>query len=338
MPHRISMIIPNQSGGVMDYVATMTAQLGGDARMLVFDPARDMGVDGDSVLLHYSGYGYGRYGAPLHLLAWVRRNRPRMKRFGVFFHETHAQSSSPLSSVFWVSPVQRFIATQLARHADFWISNIEVSTDWLQARAGAVPHLRLPIYSSVGELAELPPVRDQSLVVFGSEPLRTGTWREAGEPLFRWAAANGVALHDIGSAIRDPDVAAMLQANGVTLHGRLPVERIHALMQAATFGMLAYSPHCVAKSSVFGAYCAHGLVPLLLSGNTGTYDGLASGTNYLHGVPATDPAPADLTRIARAAFDWYQGHSVAASVAAIDALLRPEAASAERPARSGARA
>ena len=62
MADRITMLTTPPSGGVMDYVHTMTERLGADARVLVFDKQRsaDLPIDGDCVLLHYSGYGFAR--------------------------------------------------------------------------------------------------------------------------------------------------------------------------------------------------------------------------------------------------------------------------------------
>jgi len=322
---RITMIIPNQSGGVMDYVDALVERMP-DARVLRFQRGMDADLDGDRVLLHLSGYGYARYGAPLHLLGWLRRNRPRMQRFGVFVHEAYAVPTRITSSVFWVWRAQRYVASQMVKRADFWVTNTELKFDWLRTQAGSLPHRLMPICSSVGELAELPAVRNRTLVVFGSDAVRTNTWRAASDSLFRWARAAGLELHDIGAPVRDAAILAALQAHGVVQHGRLASGRIHALLGEASYGALAYSPHDVAKSSIFAAYCAHGMVPVLLPGTAGSYDGLVSGTHYLQGVPVADPLPADVAGMARAAFDWYQGHSVAACAEAIDDLLRPAGA------------
>ncbi|MEJ8858410.1 hypothetical protein WKW79_27835 [Variovorax robiniae] len=319
---RISMVIPDEPGGVMDYAHAMAERMG-NARVLGY--RKDLNVDGDAVLLHVSGYGYSRYGAPFHLLNWVKRNKPRMKRFGVFMHEAYAVPTRITSSVFWVWRAQRYIASQLAKRSEFWISNTHYIHDWLEKEAGHLPHLWMPIYSTVGELAELPTVREKKLIVFGTAPVRVNTWRAGGEELFRWAAASGLEIHDIGSPVKDAEVAAMLKAHGVVEHGRLSVEQIQALMGSATYGVVAYSPHDVAKSGIFNSYCAHGAVPVLLSPNNGAYDGLAPGVQYLKGIPSTDPAPAEVARMSRAAFDWYQGHSIAATCDPIEALLRPNA-------------
>lgn len=327
MTDRITMIIPDQSGGVEDYAGLM-AQHMDNARVLRFK-GKDGGIDldGDRVLLHLSGYGYARYGAPLHLLGWLRRHRPRMKRFGIFMHEAYAVPTRITSSVFWVWRLQRYVASQMAKRSDFWISNTEFKHDWLMTQAGDLPHLLMPVYSNIGEAVTFPANKRRRLLVFGSEPVRAGTWRDAGEALFRWTAAAGIEVHDIGSPLRDPGQLEVLRAHDVVQHGRLPVERIHELMRDASHGLVSYSPHDVAKSGIFAAYCAHGLVPVLLSPNTGTFDGLVRGTHYLQGVPAADPTPADTERMAHAAYDWYQGHSVAATVRATEALLRPAALS-----------
>ncbi|MEJ8845249.1 hypothetical protein [Variovorax rhizosphaerae] len=333
LDERITMVIPDVPGGVMDYAHMMAGHMG-NARVLVYH--KDLNVDGDSVLLHMSGYGYSRYGAPLHLLNWARRNKPRMKRFGVFMHEAYAVSDRITSSVYWVWRAQRYIASQLARRSDFWISNTHYIHDWLETQAGDLPHLWMPIYSTIGELAELPAVRQKKLVVFGTALMRVNTWRAGGEALFRWAAASGLEIHDIGSPIGDPEIAAMLKARGVIAHGRLPAEAVQKLLTAATYGVVAYSPHDVAKSGIFGAYSAHGVVPVLLSPNTGSHDGLAPGVQYLEGIPLAEPDPVEMARMSRAAFDWYQGHSVAASCDAIEALFGP-AHGAEGIVRSGTR-
>ncbi|MEJ8852902.1 hypothetical protein, partial [Variovorax rhizosphaerae] len=229
---RISIIMSGRPGGVTDY-SNMLAKHTGNARVLTFH--KDLRVDGDTVLLNVSGYEYARYGAPFHLLAWVRRNRPRMKRFGVFMHEAYAVSKRITSSVFWVWRAQRYVASQLAKRSDFWISNTHYVHDWLETEAGDLPHICLPVYSTVGELSELPPMREKKVaVVFGTEPLRTNTWQAGGEPLFRWAAVNGVEIHDVGSPIQDPELAAAMQAHGVIAHGRLPSKDVQELLTCAT--------------------------------------------------------------------------------------------------------
>lgn len=318
------ILVDPQRGGVRDFADTLAARLGADARVEVFEAG--LAVEpGTSVLLQYSGYGYARYGAPLHLLAWVRRERARMRTFGVFFHEAYTSGEPVTSSAFWVAPLQKYVAFQLARNSDYWLTNIQDTVQRLQPVAGAAPHRRLPVFSTVGEPEVLPDAaaRERRIINFGSEHLRAETYRVGGDALFRWAAQAQCEIHDIGAPIRDPEVAATLKAHRVDLHGRLPSEAIHELMGRSMFGVVRYPPGFVAKSSVFAAYCAHGLAPVLLwSGAYGTHDGLQAGTHYLAGMPQAPVPPQQVRAISRAAFDWYSDHSVGAHAAAIRAFLQ----------------
>ena len=318
MPDSAIIIVMKQPGGVTDYAQVVAERMTVPVRVLPFE--QDLPLDGAAVMLHYSGYGYAKRGAPLHLLAWLRRNRPRMRRFGVFFHELYA-TGKPTSSAFWLSPLQRYIASQLAKTSDFWFTNIEESEGWLLRRAGQVPHRRLAIPSCIGERPSFDTERRPVAVVFGSTPLRVLTYRAAGDALFRWAGEQGVEIHDIGSPIEDADLAETLRRHGVVTHGRLPPEAIRQLMTGARFGLTRYPPRFVAKSGVFGAYCTHGMVPILLADTHGAFDGLRPGTHYLHGIPERAVAPQDIARIGQSAFDWYQGHRVDAHAQATSELL-----------------
>lgn len=320
----ILIVVDPQRGGVRDYADTLAAQLGAQARVAVFEPGLSFD-EGTSVLLQYSGYGYARYGAPLHLLWWVRRRRARMRHFGVFFHEAYASGEPVTSSAFWVAPLQKHIARQLGRHSDFWLTNIQETVDRLQGVAGDRPHRRLAVFSNIGEARTFADgqLRDRVIVNFGGEHLRTETYRAAGDALFRWAAEVQCEVHDIGPPIRDAALAATLAAQGVRLHGRLAPEAVHALMSRAMFGVVRYPARYVAKSGVFAAYCAHGVAPVLLwTDLTSEHDGLQPGTHYLAGLPTAPLSAAQVEAVSRAAFDWYADHTVDAHAQATSALLQ----------------
>lgn len=313
------MIVMQQPGGVTDYAQVVAERMGAQVQVLPFD--QDLPLDGSAVLLHYSGYGYAKRGAPVHLLGWLRRNRPRMRRFGVYFHELYAMGK-PTSSAFWLSPLQRYVASRLARASDFWMTNIEESDGWLLRRAGDVPHRRLAVCSNIGELTACETVnREPVAVVFGGAALRTLTYRAGGAALFGWARQHGIELHDIGPPVEDAEVAKALRDHGAVAHGRLAPEAIQARMATARFGVTRYPPRFVAKSGVFNAYCAHGLVPILLTDSHGAFDGLSPGAQYLDGIPAKAIGADEGSRVARSAFDWYQGHRVDAHAQAMTELL-----------------
>jgi hypothetical protein len=319
MPDSTIILVMKQPGGVTDYAQVVADHMTVPVRVQAFEPGMQL-PDGAAVLLNYSGYGYAKRGAPLHLLAWARRNRARMRRFGVFFHELYA-TGKPTSSAFWLSPAQRYVASRLARMCDFWLTNIEESEGWLLRHAGQLPHRRLAIPSNIGEAASFGTERRPVAVVFGSASLRVLTYRAAGDALFRWAGEQGVEIHDIGSPITEPDVAEALQRHGVVAHGRLETEEIHGIMGGALFGLTRYPPRFAAKSGVLAAYCAHGMVPILLADTHGAFDGLRAGEQYLHGIPERAVSPQDIARIGRNGFNWYQGHCVDAHARATVELL-----------------
>lgn len=316
------IVVDPQGGGVRDFADTLATRMGDWARVEVFRPGLVV-EQGTSVLLQYSGYGYARYGAPLHLLAWVRRERARMRTFSVFFHEAYASGEPITSSAFWIAPLQKYVAFQLARTSDFWLTNIQETVDRLAGVAGAKPFRRLAVFSNIGEGTGNSRERERMIVNFGSEHLRADTYRAAGDALFRWAADAQCEVHDIGPPIRDPAMADALKAQGVRVHGRLPPEAIHALMSQAMFGVVRYPPRFVAKSGVFAAYCAHGVTPVLLwSDAYGAHDGLQPGTHYLPGIPQAPVSAERVQAVSRAAFDWYADHNVDAHVEATKALLQ----------------
>jgi hypothetical protein len=113
-----------------------------------------------------------------------------------------------------------------------------------------------------------------------------------------------------------------LTANSVIQHGRLDAGNISDLMRDALFGIVAYPVAYIAKSSVFAAYCAHGLCPVILS-NVGyaPSDGLLVGQHYLPGVPAGIVDADKAQRIGEDAWGWYQSHAVASHGAVLRKLL-----------------
>ncbi|MHB8210560.1 MAG: hypothetical protein ACYDDP_04370 [Acidithiobacillus sp.] len=321
----IHFITPDVQGGVYDFARILQAEIGPDIVHLVPLSVGNTGawqiLAGDSVVLQMSGYGFSKRGAPLWLLREMEMRRHEIKRFGVFFHELYA-FGPPWKSAFWVSPAQRHVVRRLAEMSDFWMTNREGSAQWLRQHAGHKPHAVLPIFSTVGELQSLPPARKNSLVVFGSAGLRTVTYRTAGRDLFQWASQQSLEIHDIGSPVTDTQVMDALTANSVIQHGRLEAGNISDLMRDALFGIIAYPVDYVAKSSVFAAYCAHGLCPVVLSKGYAPSDGLLAGQHYLPGVPTGIVDEDKAQQLGASAWGVYHSHGAACHVVALEALLR----------------
>lgn len=314
----IHLLVPVlKQGGVYDFACRIQEAIGPDSVRLVHiskENAADWKVGpGDSVVLHLSGYGYAKRGAPLWLLKKLEAERANIKTLGVYFHELYA-FGPPWRSAFWLSPVQRHISRRIAELADFWITNREDSAEWLRRFAADKPHAVLPVFSNVGEMATYSPKRLPQIVVFGGAALRAATYRAAGDLLFIWTKAQGLELHDIGPAMDDQTINDSLTQAGAKVHGRLEAEEASTILSKASFGLVRYPVEYVAKSGVFAAYAAHGVCAILISEGYKTSDGLVSGENYLAGLPDELVNEAKAGRVGKAAWEWYQPHRVGSHV------------------------
>lgn len=255
------------ASGVFDFATLLQSALGG-ARTVEVE-AED---DGDlppplaprgAVLLHYVGYGYHPRGIPLGLArSWeaARRAAPGA-RFGVHFHEPWA-FGPPWRSSFWLLPVQRAVARRLLVAADAAVTSLERYRRMLGRLAPGRQVAVLPMASTVGEPA--PPrswrERPARLVVFGSEGVRRRAWQ--GERLALAAAVRQLRVRevlDVGPGPVAPDSIAGVPVSRV---GLLLASEVSALLGDARAGFLAYPPDFLDKSTIYGAYLAHGLLPL----------------------------------------------------------------------------
>lgn len=307
------LVPPQKAGGVYDFACKLQGAIGpGSVRLVHLSKENvadwKVGSD-DTVVLQLSGYGFDKRGAPLWLIREIEGRRKHIKTFGVFFHELYA-FGPPWSSAFWLSPVQRHIARRLARMSDFWMTSREGSAQWLRQVAGDKPHAVLPVFSTIGEPDSVATTRLSRMVVFGSAGLRQATYQAAGNRLFEWARQASLEIHDIGAPVTDARLLEALRVNGVVQHGRLDDRAVRTLMQDALFGLLAYPVEYVAKSSVFAAYCAHGICPVLISNRYVQADGLVAGSHYLPGMPGID-GMGQAKIVGQVAWEWYQPHSVA---------------------------
>jgi len=313
----VTLIVPPVPGGVVDYASLIADRMGSESRVTPFRP--DLRIDSMSVVLQYSGYGYANRGVPIRLLHWLRTNRRRITRLGVTFHETYA--SGPLrSSAFWLSPAQRYIAQQIVRMCDFWVSSNELASNWLGDQALLKESATLPMFSNVGELDRLPEKDPKKIVVFGTAPRRERAWRAAGDRLLRRADDEGLALVDVGPPLGDTGLVDELRRAGVDVRGRRTVEEVSELLSSAAFGLIAYPPYLLAKSGVFAAYCAHAVVPVVYSGKSGGRDGVRVGDHYVRELPPRVEYR-DFSDVSAQALLWYQGHRLDVHVSTMRRLL-----------------
>lgn len=320
----VAIASPLTAGGVADFTGKLLEGFQPVAKQYVWSRQDlrqlDFALSSDCTFLQYSGYGFAKRGAPLWLLRELRRRRDTTHKLGIFFHELFAMG--PIwSSAFWLSPLQRTIARELAQLSDFWVTNREASADWLRRYAGNKPHAVLPVFSNVGEMPAYLPTRAGKVIVFGGAGLRLATYRAGGNVFFAWAKRQGLEIHDVGPSFADEDINARLADEGVTIHGRLNACEVSSVMADAMFGVVQYPVDYVAKSGVFAAYCAHGLCPILLSNHYPSSDGLTAGVQYLPGIPDKELVSDAISTMGQAAWTWYQPHRLSAHLSVLRALM-----------------
>jgi len=311
-------LIPPGSGGVRDYALVVGGPL--HAPLMELTPATDSSSwSGDLLVLHFSGYGFQKRGVPLWLIKRLRNLRTRFRSVGVVFHELFA-FGPPWSSAFWLNAAQKQVARELLALSDFWLTNRDESARWLLDQRKGPPHRVLPVCSGVGELDDIETERLPRMVVFGSSGVRATVYRWGDGEIFRRARNAGLEIHDIGPPQQDPSLLERLDREGVVAHGKLPAERVSAELATATCGALAYPTDYVSKSSVFAAYCAHGMCPVLLAKEYGSYDGLSPDVHYVPGFESLDASISTAQVIGREARKWYEPHRIDAHVAALKAM------------------
>ena len=81
-------------------------------------------------------------------------------------------------------------------------------------------------------------------------------------------------------------------------------------MSSAIAGFLNYNPDFLAKSTIFAAYCAHGLLPISAKASSSVIDGIESGKHYwvLNEDKLKDVKM--LEAIANNAISWYRNHDL----------------------------
>ena len=280
---------------------------------------------GDALLLHYSGYGYAKRGAPVWLLRALRVFRARFPQIPVtgMFHELFA-FGPPTTSAFWLSPLQRWVTASISRLCDQIVTNRAESATWLNrqnAFRGQTAHV-MPVVSNMGENAgaEPPSRRANELVLFGYQ---ASSWPGGIERLRQVLdALKPARVLVLGKSSALPESA--LEGHTVEKTGWLAPEAVSEILSRARYGYLAYHPNYLGKSGILAAFVAHGVVPVF-AGIGPLSEGLVCGTHLL----AADDLSAvkndaRLDAVASAGGAWYAGHDLHRTAALFAHLTRTD--------------
>ncbi|MDJ0734438.1 MAG: glycosyltransferase family 1 protein [Nostocaceae cyanobacterium] len=269
------------------------------------------------VLLHYVNYGYDRRGCPIWLINGLRRWQEKSKsRLLTMFHEIYAGSKLFWTSAFWTEPLQKHLAASIANISDRLITSKPLYGKLLhnlcQNKTLQIPII--PVFSNIGEPQKRLPLteRKQRLVVFGGSGNRLKVYEESISPLSRICQELNIQeVIDIGPPINLP-ISEVGDIPIVKL-GQQSADKVSALLQDSLVGFFYYPLDFLSRSTIFAAYCAHGVIPV----GTGYYvwgqedDGIEVNQHYWLANNQTG----DLTlgvgqMIANQAYAWYQNHNL----------------------------
>jgi hypothetical protein len=260
--------LPRSEGGVGGYAHALAERLrqgfGIETRFAEIDDSRAADLDsGGTALLHYSNYGYQRRGCPERLVAglegWKRNGGGRLV---TVFHEVYA-GGPPWRSSFWLRPVQRRLAARVARASDRLVTTLPLYAGLVRRLVPIAMVEVAPVFSTVGEPAEVPHFGDRpkTMIVFGGAGVRRRAWESHREDLLAACRSLGIReVLDVGPPTGRP--TPELDGIPVRVLGPLPEAGVSCRMLGAAAGFLAYPPAFLPKSTIWAAYCAHGLLPV----------------------------------------------------------------------------
>jgi hypothetical protein len=276
------------------------------------------------IILHYVGTGYARRGCPFWLvdgLAQYQAGSPR--ELVTMFHETYGSgppyygADPPWISAFWLAPFQKRIASRL----------VLMSSSCVTSRKHFCSQLKhlihgyrrdfsiAPVFSNVGEAANCPAIKDRQpiLVLFGGSRSRARVYEEFSAGICNTCKILEIEkIYDIGPST-NLNITEYNNVPVVTLGEKTTVE-IGEILLSSRAGMLNYHPEFLAKSGMYAAYSAYGLIPIVASTNTvkvEDMDGLRAGEHYWMIDSITSKLNLEIGQtVSSNAYTWYQSHNL----------------------------
>lgn len=173
----------------------------------------------------------------------------------------------------------------------------------------------LPIFSNVGEAKTILPLQDRPcrLVLFGSRNSRARVYEQFLDALEHVCRTLEIEeIYDIGPSL-DLNITQVNQIP-ITFMGKQPTERIAKLLLESRAGVINYPPVFLGKSGVFGAYCAYGVMPIVVFSKdlSISTDGLQPGKHYwaINNAMTNTLTLESGQTIAENAYGWYQPHNI----------------------------
>jgi len=284
------------------------------------------------VILHYVNYGYQKRGLPFSLLPILRRVHESCRgRFLVILHELFA-SGPPWKSEFWLQPLQKKIARDVARLADARLVSSESMRQMFEQLAPGLDVVVHPVPSAFGEPVINPvQLRERDnhrwLICGGTELIERSLrsfLRIAGAIPANVAPRSLVVLGGMENS-RVRQLLKTLPDIDCEYYSAVSPEAAWQILSTCAFAWLDYftagtaNPDLLLKSSSFANVCAHAVVcvtphamaPISLEGD------LLPGPFAIARGEVKMPSGNDRPDVARAIYDWYHRHASVASLSRV---------------------
>jgi hypothetical protein len=179
------------------------------------------------------------------------------------------------------------------------------------------PITLVPVFSTIGEPDHVPLLADRQMrmVIFGGTA-RSRIYDSQGsiDRLIQACHALGIKeVYDIGPPL-DLKNRYNFQDISFIEKGYLSSQDIRLLLLTSVAGCFDYTPFPgeLAKSSVFAAYCAHGVVPISTQYNPSEGDGIYTSQHYLDLNDLNPLSLSELQIISENVQSWYQPRNLKA--------------------------
>lgn len=265
----------------------------------------------DGIILHYN------FVSAVDIALWLLKALQAAKKIYRFklvimFHELTLTEIVTPFKIF--HPLHFYAAQGIAKIADSILTN-NASSQKILATWIKQPVNCIPVISSVGEPETVPVLqkRDRHIIVFGSVYTRPQVYQKFRQDLIRSCQILQIKkIYDVGSPLK----LKLSQWRGVEMveMGIQPPEVISQLMMNCWAGFFDYSsfPGKLGKSTIFAAYCAHGLIPISSRYNPCEADQIYLNKHYVVADKQFENFNlAQLQAIANNARKWYSTHTVA---------------------------
>ncbi|PYK42517.1 MAG: hypothetical protein DME46_10280 [Verrucomicrobia bacterium] len=289
-------------------------------------PIAGAGVSPDKpahLILHYVNYGYQKRGLPFSLLPILRALRESCRgRLLVIFHELFA-SGPPWKSEFWLQPLQKKIARDVARLADARLVSSESMRQSLEKLAPGLDAVVHPVPSAFGEPvidpAELRERDNHRWLICGGTELVERSLRSFLRVVGTIPASVAPRNLAVVGGRENSRVRQMLKTLAdihCEYQPAVSPEKASQILSTCAFAWLDYfttgpRPDLLLKSSSFANVCAHAVVCV-------TPHAMAAISRHGDSLPgpftiAPDnvklPSPSERPDVARHIYDWYHRHA-----------------------------